>query len=909
MWNRFLLSLGLVGLSLSGFVFPAPAAEAPASPEAGPVILNNNAIWRACVVSETEEVQLPSKEVGHFRLEYKPSLLSSLPAGTNVLAPDQFKAEKVAMRRLPEETSPDWMKPEFDDSDWMRSAAPILNNGSGVGWKLIFLRGRFQVNEPSDLKLSLTYKGGIRVYLNGEELISKDISESTKGMYASGVPDRPEAYTDDKKGGLRYIQYRENTPPEVVKFRSRTLENFIVPANKLRKGVNCLAISIHRSAAPWEFYAARSVGYSLSAYDGRCHAKWTRVALQDVSLSGPGAIPNISAPPTAGLAAWNQNVVRKVVVSDYGDPCEALRPVQIIGARNGTFSGQIVIGDAGGIKGLKVSVSDLKGPGTIPASAVNVRYGLPDGDSGSKNPAHQPFDSLEEAPPEEVKIQKGGTGAVQPLWFIVSVPADAKPGNYQGTVDVTSQGGSVKAAIHLTVIDWALPDYREFAAYTDMFESPESVALAYNVPLWSEEHWKLVEKSFALMGPMATKSVYLTCIRETHLGNEHAMVRWKKGADGKLEPDLSIAEKYLDVAVKHLGKIPTVVLYGWEPPDSMGHGNTFSPEAAKIHDREILITVLGPGGELLKEKAPAWGTPECEEFWRTLVTVMQKALDKRGISKSMLFGLMGDHRPTEATMKQIAKAAPGLEWSIHAHHYCDKWYGVDLGLCASVWGIKCTTVDPDKGHGYGWQNPFRLVKYPRGELNAASLLTNYRTVEENWIGAIACEVKIWPKARGARGLGRQGADFWRVLKNEPEKRDASWSYNTGGRLSARYPATYWGQLCINYGNPAFFGRGKNGAVPTVRSEMIRENAQEIEARVFIEKALLDEAKKATLGADLAKRCQDALDERIRYCIGGGGDSECTSAEDEIWFISSGVQQRMEKLFGLASEVFAKMGGE
>ncbi len=98
------------------------------------------------------------------------------------------------------------------------------------------------------------------------------------------------------------------------------------------------------------------------------------------------------------------------------------------------------------------------------------------------------------------------------------------------------------------------------------------------------------------------------------------------------------------------------------------------------------------------------------------------------------------------------------------------------------------------------------------------------------------------------------------------------------------------------------GKGRAGPVPTVRSEAFRENLQEVEARVFIERALTDEATKARLGDDLAARCRSALDERIRMCL-------YSWAEGEAWFISSDWCKRTEVLFGLAGEVARKMGRE
>jgi len=159
------------------------------------------------------------------------------------------------------------------------------------------------------------------------------------------------------------------------------------------------------------------------------------------------------------------------------------------------------------------------------------------------------------------------------------------------------------------------------------------------------------------------------------------------------------------------------------------------------------------------------------------------------------------------------------------------------------------------------------------------------------MGARSRSMDVYPKAKGTRGLGRLGADFWPVLKGPRGSRSYS--------LAGRYPESYWGQLNLNYGIPHLLGRGRNGPVPTVRSEAFRENIQEVEARVFIEKALTDGAGKARLGEDLARRCREALDKRIRMCLHSGG-------EGLPWFVSSGWNRRTEELFRLAAEVAQKL---
>ena len=88
----------------------------------------------------------------------------------------------------------------------------------------------------------------------------------------------------------------------------------------------------------------------------------------------------------------------------------------------------------------------------------------------------------------------------------------------------------------------------------------------------------------------------------------------------------------------------------------------------------------------------------------------------------------------------------------------------------------------------------------------------------------------------------------------------------------------------------------------------------------MDKALVDPAAKQKLGADLAKRCQDALDERDWCTIKGmahlylGGPGwlygswyDVEGPAGHTWYLGSGWEQRAEKLFALACEVQQKLG--
>jgi len=111
-------------------------------------------------------------------------------------------------------------------------------------------------------------------------------------------------------------------------------------------------------------------------------------------------------------------------------------------------------------------------------------------------------------------------------------------------------------------------------------------------------------------------------------------------------------------------------------------------------------------------------------------------------------------------------------------------------------------------------------------------------------------------------------------------------------------------------------------VGTARLEVFREGVQECEARIAIETALTDDALKAKLGAGLAQRAQDVLDERPVAMWKALGAPEADlqhglveryrdmytmwkpwdAAAGNAWFLDSDWQGRTARLYAAAGEV-------
>jgi len=754
-----------------------------------------------------------------------------------------------------------WAAPDFDDSAWARRRGPL--KAAATEMSLICLRSRFEVSDPAkvgDLCISAAVTAGGVLYVNGTEIARVGMPQGAAlDAEAEDLP--KEAYLDPDGNLYRIGWGDEKKFEERQRARVRTFDAVRIPPATLRKGVNVLALEIHRAPASELLLTAKPLRWREEQWRGRSYYWWSRLAFEGLKLSatGEGAVPTVARPPK--LQVWNHPRIERPMANDWGDPCEGLRPVRFAGPRGAALSQALCVGSPAAIKGLKVSAA-----ATLPGAAIEAAYLQADGDVRGS------FGSLVAEPPEG--------NAVQPVWLRVRVPTDAKPGDYTGKVTVICEGAEpITVPVELTVYGWTMPAPRDFTAHVGLIQSPDTLALHYGVEMWSEAHWRLIERSFQLLGEVGNKVVFIPAIRRTHFGNEHGMVRWVR-ADGGHKLDFSLAEKYLDLALKHQGKPQVACLYCWEPYT----GGKYLDHAAKGGGKGMCYTVLDPKtGRLEEAEGPKWGEPAAREFWRPVMDGFRELLAKRGIEDAMMLGLAGDTRPTKEAGEDLLAVAPNAKWIVHSHATADSLWGMPVGYLCDVWGAP-QAPDPPK-RLYGWQNPFLRATFPRAGSNTIGSMHPDAPLAMWYLSLEAMQ------AAGIHGFGRVGADFWPVVPG-PEKRMKT--------LLGRFPESGWGQLSMTESSPWTLAPGKDGALPTLRFEMLRAAQQQAEARVFIERALTHGAKRATLG-DVAARAEKLLDDRTRalnYARSRGWD----------YFVSSGWQAREEALYAIASEVAAKLEG-
>lgn len=846
------------------------AVVAPGFAGAADALLEARSQWRCFFAWQAEMVQWGSGEVTAARKG---------PRGGPAI-------ERSAERPEPSPSPPaGWTSPEFDDQAWALAPGPFEHAPFRRDLAAMCLRGKFEVAEPAGLALSLSYRGGTVVYLNGKELARGHLPA---GALAPGSPAQPyprEAYVDEA-GSLLFAPPRAPAP-EGTKLRVRTLA-LEVPASAVRKGLNVLAVELHRAPTSELLYAAAAPKTPRGD-----RPQWTMLGLEGLSLEGGAPVAGNGLPPAPSLAVWPGNPLVEAFDADRAEPGMGGKPVRLAGARNGAFSGVAVLRSREAVKSLRVEPGALSlagGDAAIPASACRVRYAVagdapPVGAAARRPKGAAYLGALAEAPPAEA--------SAIPVWLTVRVAADARAGDYRGVLRVAVNAAApVEVPVELSVADFALPDPKSFTCFTGIAESPESVALQYGVPLWSEEHWTLLGRVFAHLGQAGVKMALIPVVAKTVRGNDQSMVRWVKQADGSLKPDFRVVERYLDLVVKHLGVIPVVCWYVWMPSQGGGAWGA-TPDKPK-NEKPTPITLLDPAaGQVQDGEAPDWGTPQSVPFWKPVFEGLAERLARRGLEKSAALGLVCDFTPSKQTVEDLEAVAPGLRWVVHAHGLTLKFAGQPAAEAAHVWGVKEPLVSSHPLKRYGWKNAVATTVFPRygagsmGHVNPTSPIGVYHALLEAY------------QASGYNGVNDLGADFWPVLKT-PRREAQPISARYGYRDRPGSPPMAHGSLLF----PA-----KDGPIATVRFEALRMGIQEAEARIFIEKALDDPAKRAKMGDELGRRAQELLDQRVRGIVNAKQDYSpmFSCGSDASWLdYAAGAVQRSRVLYCLAAEVAAKL---
>lgn len=152
----------------------------------------------------------------------------------------------------------------------------------------------------------------------------------------------------------------------------------------------------------------------------------------------------------------------------------------------------------------------------------------------------------------------------------VKIPSDAKSGSYCGRIRLYSSFGFEReelvgeAEIKLSVFGFVFPENRDNGFHLDLWQHPSNIARYYGVPLWSDEHFEILEDYCRTLGELGVKSVSVIaseipwngqgCQNEQRFKAnffEYSMISVKRSANGALFCDFSAMQRYIDLCKKH----------------------------------------------------------------------------------------------------------------------------------------------------------------------------------------------------------------------------------------------------------------------------------------------------------------------------------------------------------------------
>ncbi len=866
--SRILATAGTLAVAM---MVPAARGQTPATgaaSAAGGAVLTERSFWRK-----------------HYTF-IPPRYAATGAAAT---APKPQPADSIYEARFGAPPPADWADGDFDDGDWlirrgrefvcgdgrlMQGLAPNTTNVHLRGGDpfveqvgMVCQRSRFVVKDRrrvSGLTLALTYRGGFVAYLNGREIARAHLPAGpiTAATPAEDYPLDAWLYKAGKEKGKYLHAFYVNSPWHL---RERSFGPKAIPADALRDGVNVLAIELHRS----------NYHPGIRRVKGRYgwQRRWSTVGLSllDFRADAPPEAIGDGRPQT-GPQAWTADITR--AISDRASPSlgETLTPVRIVAVGNGSFSGQVIVADAKPLVGLSARASALSragGSGTIPAGRVQIRYGaanplwrggirwrdavIPVGRDVAKAGLGTRIDALLDAAPKDAHAVA--------VWITVHVPNGLPAGRYTGKVTISVRGAApFVAPVDLELADWTLPEVKDYGGLINIYQSPETLAAWYRARPWSDAHWKLIERSMRLMGRAGNIGLFLPLLAQSQRGNDDSYVRFVKRPDGTYSYDFTIFDRYLDEALKHHHKdrlwFICLVAWGYE-----GEPKGRAP---------VMVTVLDPAtGKTSLLKLPRYGTPEAEAVFRPLLHACRDRLKTRGLAGKILIGMAWDYGPNVATTAMFRRILPRAGWLTESHMRVwsyrhdakDKRAVVPVKYNSVVWGGGIP--DPAVKRLYGWRHGRERLTMNFNRVGVDCLwLTGFPTP---WSFHMWMESTLSCGLWGRNGNGNVGGDYWKIvsLLDKEGRLPAAGSakyWNGSGTYYGLYPASNVGRTGVGNNTTDLFAPGPSGAVSTVRFENALEGNQESEAKIVVERALLD--KDNPLPEPLAADCRRVLGERI-----------------------------------------------
>jgi hypothetical protein len=183
---------------------------------------------------------------------------------------------------------------------------------------------------------------------------------------------------------------------------------------------------------------------------------------------------------------------------------------------------------------------------------------------------------------------------VQPIWIEVEIDKDVKPDLYSANIAVYGHRMFEdeivirELAFDIKVLDLELKKPSEYSFYLDLWQHNSNIARKYDVELWSNKHFKIMENYIASLANLGQKAISVvvseipwsgqaSCYDRIDPANhfEYNIVKIIKGVDGNWQYDFNALNRYVELCIKY-GIVEEIEVFGliriWQLKDA-GFGN------------------------------------------------------------------------------------------------------------------------------------------------------------------------------------------------------------------------------------------------------------------------------------------------------------------------------------------------
>lgn len=480
----------------------------------------------------------------------------------------------------------------------------------------------------------------------------------------------------------------------------------------------------------------------------------------------------------------------------------------LVGWKNEKLSAQLLLWSAEDISQIEFEFSDFKSEkGKLPAGIAQarfVRYVIADSlfmqeyACAPSNPDNIPQklvpDMIDSLSCFDIKAK-----TVRPVWITVNIPANAEASKYKGKLVMYARAQQKQEfEIELEVQDHTLTNGVDRPFHLDMWQHPSAVARVENLEIWSDAHFKALDK---YMKPLADagQKVITANINKDPWNHQcydayEDMIVWTKKADGSWVYDYTVFDKWVNYMMG-LGVKEMINCYSLLPWNYELH---YKDEAK---------------GETITVKADP-KTKVFEQMWAPFLADFDKHLKEKGWDKITNIA-MDERSPEEmkVVISVLEKNAPDISVAFADNHKSYRRFPYIKDFCTAL-DAPIDTADINMRRAKGLTTTFYVCcahQFP----NTFTFSNSYDATYMAW----------YAYAAGYDGMLRWSYNSW-VEKPEMDSRFRTWP---SGDTYVVYP----------------------GLRSSIRWERMTEGLQDIEKirllREDLIKANTDKAK-----ADLAK---------------------------------------------------------